>query len=335
MKEWTSSISSLHAAMNVNSKRTLCAHLFFCLLLFCSCNPRSCSLEPRICYTPHPKYMDALPSAFSPLNEEDLRQEWGKELKIAQALAREGDLYRAITGFKRARILMPQDNKGRLLQADFCIFQAYWQGSRYCEAIEQFENTPLCSVSSSFPSFREMLIMLFDAYHRTNQLEKAHAVMLLMDKGDPESAFTLKLFSNLDQGNLNAALSYAYNTEEQEEIERFSQTYSLCAKSVRKAQTLNAILPGAGYYYVGQKKSALTSFVINTVFTASAYYFFRDGNWGAGIIATSLEFGWYFGGINGAGLAAKEWNENLYENLGQELMIRKKYFPVLMLETSF
>ncbi len=309
--------------------------LLICLILLSSCNPRSSCLDPRICYTPHPRYMGTLPSAFAPLSEDELRQEWGKELKIAQAMAREGDLYRAITGFKRARILMPDDNKDRMLQADFSIFQCYWQGKRYCEAIEHFEYTPLCTVSSSFPSFREMLIMLFEAYHQTDQPEKAHAVMLIMEKGDPESAFSLKLFANLDQGNLNAARSFAWDTDEHEDIERFSDTYCLCSKSVRKAQTLNAILPGAGYYYVGQKKSALTSLVINTVFTASAYYFFRDGNWGAGIIASSLELGWYFGGINGAGLAAKEWNECLYENLGQELMLRKQYFPVLMLETSF
>lgn len=304
-------------------------------LVFSGCNPRSSCLDPRICYNPHPRYMETLPSAFEPLTEDELREEWGRELKIAQALAREGDLYRAITGFKRARILMPPDDKDRLLQADFGIFQAYWQGNRFCEAIEHFEYTPLCTVSSSFPAFREMLIMLYEAYHRTDQEEKAFSVMTVMEKGDPDTAYTLKLFTHLDQGNINAARSYAWDTDQHEDIERFTDTYCLCAKSVRKAQMLNAILPGAGYYYVGQKKSALTSLVINTVFTASAYYFFRDGNWGAGAIATSLELGWYFGGINGAGLAAKEWNECLYENLGQELMQRKGYFPVLMLETSF
>jgi hypothetical protein len=331
MKDWISSILSLPAAMNVIKTYSLLLGLF----LLCGCNPRSCVLEPYICYTPHPRYLESLPSAFAPLTKEELSEEWGKELKIANALACEGDLYRAITGYKRARILMPASHKERQMQANFAIFQCYWLGNKYCEAIETFETTPLHTVSSTFSSFRDMLVMLYECYYRTEQDEKAHAVLVLMDKGDPDTELTLKLFTTLDQGNINGAISYACSSEDIQDIEEFSRLYCCCAKSVRKAQTLNAILPGAGYYYVGQKKSALTSFVINTVFTASAYYFFKDGNWGAGIIASSLELGWYFGGINGAGLAAKEWNERLYEGTGKELMVRKKYFPVLMLETSF
>ena len=79
----------------------------------------------------------------------------------------------------------------------------------------------------------------------------------------------------------------------------------------------------------------MTSFMINASFIAASWYFFDHGNYGAGIITSSLEFGWYFGGINGAGLAAKEWNQHIYNIKGKELMIEMRLFPVLMLEASF
>ena len=45
--------------------------------------------------------------------------------------------------------------------------------------------------------------------------------------------------------------------------------------------------------------------------------------------------GWYFGGINGAGLAAQEYNERVYERLARDTMIENKLFPILMLEKAF
>ncbi len=159
--------------------------------------------------------------------------------------------------------------------------------------------------------------------------------MYLMEKGDPETALDLKLFTSLDSGDLSCVGSLAKQHPHCEDFSQFINSYCRCSKSVKKAQFLNAVLPGAGYYYVGQRKSALTSLVINTSFIAATYYFFDQGNWGAGLFAASLEFGWYFGGINGAGLAAKEYNECLYNNLGKDLMIKRSLFPALMLQTGF
>ena len=305
------------------------------LLFLTSCHPRSHLLEPKIAYAPQKKQFHAFESPFPPLTAEEQDSAWGKELKIAAAFARDLDLYRAITGFKRALILMPQDLTVNRQQTQFFILQCYFLGKKYPETIDAFENTELRTVTSAFPAFRELLIMLYEAYLHTEQCEKAEAVMDLMEKGDPESALKLKLFASMVQGDLPAAASFAAHHPEKPDFDRFMRQYCQCKKSVRKAQTLNALLPGAGYYYVGQKKSALTSFVLNTTFIAAAYHFFDHGNWGAGMIATSFEFGWYFGGINGAGLAAKQYNQFLYEDLGKDFMVSKGLFPVLMLETSF
>ena len=49
----------------------------------------------------------------------------------------------------------------------------------------------------------------------------------------------------------------------------------------------------------------------------------------------SAEFGWYVGGINGAGLAAKEYNEFIYNDLAKNYLLSTKGFPVLSISKGF
>ena len=111
--------------------------------------------------------------------------------------------------------------------------------------------------------------------------------------------------------------------------------YEIKKKSVGGAQILNTFIPGAGYFYVGQKKTALTALLLNTLFIVASYEFFHHGYIAAGIITTSFEMGWYFGGIYGAGEAAKFYNERLFENVATPMMNQEKVFPALMLKYAF
>jgi tetratricopeptide (TPR) repeat protein len=323
--------------MNVTRLKNSRTGVTLCLLFFLTscCHPRSCLLEPTLCYSPLRKQFELMTSDFEALTIDEDQEEWSKEVKIGISLGKEFDFYRAITCFKRALVLMPEEANERRLQLEFYIVQCYFLGHKYHEAIEAFEFSDLRYATGSFPAFRDLLIMLYESYLKTEQCEKAKAVLLLLEKGDPESALELKIFTCLDYGNLPYATIWAENHPSGDDVAHFNRLYCQCSKSVRKAQLLNAFLPGSGYFYVGQKKTALTSLVLNTCFIAAAYYFFDTGNWGAGVFTTSLEFGWYFGGINGAGLAAKEYNECLYNTLGKELLIKRNLFPVLMLQTGF
>ena len=53
------------------------------------------------------------------------------------------------------------------------------------------------------------------------------------------------------------------------------------------------------------------------------------------IIFTGFELGWYLGGINGSGLAAKEYNEKLYKKLGNKLLMTQQMIPIFQLNYSF
>lgn len=323
--------------MNVNKTLTAIRVGFFLLTLFFiwGCHPRSYLLEPNLSYTPIRKQIERLPSEFKEFSKEEIDSEWGKETLIGNVFAKELDFYRAITCYKRALVILPPDLKERRMQIEFHILECYFLAGKYQETVETFEFGAIRGATSAFPAFRDLLVMLYESYLKTGYPEKSKVIMMLLEKGDPEGALELKLFTAIDEGDLPFAATISDNTPAKEDVQQFINLYCSCKKSVCKAQAFNAILPGAGYLYVGQKKTALTSLVINTCFIAAAYYFFDHGNWGAGLFTTSLECGWYFGGINGAGLAAKEYNECLYSRFAKDMLIKQGLFPVLMLQTGF
>ncbi len=303
------------------------------LLLTSCCCKESCDIEPAIQFTPPLHVIESLPSAFPDLTHKELQEDWGKELLIANKFVRENDLYRAITGYKRALILLPPQQFNRQQQIEYDIVLSYYLGEKYQEAIEAFEVSSLTTVSSQFLAFDNLLQIVYDSYVKIGQTNKAEKVYALIESIRPEMALNIKHAEDVLKGHLYALQNPVVCPNEN--LSFFIDSYGQNAKSVAKAKTLNALLPGAGYYYIGQKNTALTAFIVNSLFIAAAYYFFDQGNWAAGAITTSLEMGWYLGGINGAGLGAKEFNENFYGVLAKDYMIKQHLFPVLTFQTTF
>lgn len=297
------------------------------------CALSSTKMKPCIVEKPVKCDVARLPSAFDPLTCDELQCDWAKELLVGQRFARDLDYYRAITAFKRALIFITDCYLDRRAQIEYCIIESYYLAGKYCDAVQEFESSILPCITSEFPAFRNLLIMIEDSYYQLKEYEKSEKILKLLQKVEPQLAQDLQLSIAIRDGYLQDAQVLAGNKVEP--VSDFIQNYCRCSLSPRKAQLLNAILPGAGYYYVGQKKAASTSFIINALFIGATYYFFDNGNWPAGLITLSLETGWYIGGINGAGLEAKAYNEQLYNSSGKGMMVRNNLFPFLMLETSF
>ena len=112
-------------------------------------------------------------------------------------------------------------------------------------------------------------------------------------------------------------------------------TFTKSCKSPSLAGFLNAVVPGLGYLYIGQKQSALTAFCLNSLFISTAGYFFYKGNIPAAVITLSFETGWYFGGILGAKEGATLYNERLFETKAHYEMRDHNLFPILMLRHGF
>lgn len=299
------------------------------VVLVSGCAKIPSNLEPKIAYSPPERFFNQLPSAFPPLTKEEKKEEWGKELFLGLKFAHEMDLYRAITCYKRALYLAPRDRKAEI---EYHIFEAYYIGHKYQEAIEAYEGSELSLQPLSFPGSKEILLMLYDAYQETNQCDRACHIQQLLQRLDAPLEQRVEKYEAVKTADFETLSALSIDDQS---VEDLLACYASQEKSISKAKTLNAILPGAGYYYVGQKKTAVTAFIVNALFIYAAYQFFDHGYTAAGLITTSLEMGWYFGGINGAGLAARECNEIVYGTCAKDFLIKERLFPVLMFSFAF
>lgn len=301
--------------------------------LFFSCYRVPDTIEPKISSSVEERYIQNLRSPFSTLTNEEKSTDWGKEYVIGLAFAKDLDFYRAISTFKRAEILIPTEDKRRL-EIAYYITYCYYLGKKYEEAIYYFERTDLHHVDRSFSAYHDLLLLLYECYLELGEVEKASKIQELIGIAYPETESQISLYAALMEGDLEKERSFATKDGFQN-LNPMLKEFERNKKSVFGAQALNALVPGAGYLYVGLKKSALTAFLLNSLFIFASYEFFKHGYIAAGAITTSFEMGWYFGGIYGAGEQAKYYNERVYENLASPMMNRDRLFPVLMLKYAF
>ena len=292
-------------------------------------------IEPQVSYNVQEMHLKQLPPPFPPLSSDEKAQPWGQEYLIGQKFAENLDLYRAITTFKRAEFLIPPENRVRLEEIQYHILLSYYLGKRYEQVAQEFIHSSLYTASTTFPAYHDLLIIMYESYLEAGDEDKADYVLRIIKHHYPETAKRLEIATTLIEGNLDQIRNLAREDSSKTYLTNLLENYDTKKKSISKAQTLNAILPGAGYLYVGQKQSAVTAFLLNGLFIWAAVHFYSKGNIAAGTIFTSFETGWYFGGIYGAGESAKLYNERLYEDNAYPALQRNHLFPVLMLKFGF
>lgn len=308
--------------------------LFFLVIGISSCYRVPDTITPRVNPQVEATYLSSLTASFPKLSVEERSEDWGKEYLIGLHFAKQLDLYRAVSTFKRARILVSPDSS-RLLEIDYLICLCYYLGKKYGEMLSYFEQSELPFMDASFAAYQDLLILLYESYLEVDEKEKAEHILYLIQKKDPKQAEKLHLSATLIHGDIPALQKMAKEPAYCPFLSPLLSQYHYQKKSVFLAQTFNAVIPGAGYYYVGLKRTAFTAFVMNSLFIYASYYFFQHGPLAAAILTTSFEMGWYFGGIYGAGERAKIYNERLYEVVATPYMNEKKLFPVLMLRYGF
>lgn len=307
-------------------------------LLLTSCYHASVQIEPCLPEPVHPKEMCSSAvfsdSPFPPMTTAERESEWGKEWVIGLSFAADFDLYRAITAFKRALILMPQE-EGRRCEIEYDIALSYFLGHKYADVISTVEGGPLACVDDHFPAWRDLLLLLYDSYKHMGAVKKQECARELLEKCDHAVGRQLALLTMLETGDICALEQEGLTDPSRGYLVNIADGYCSCAKSVRSAEMFNALLPGSGYWYVGQKQSAITSFLINSLFITAAIQFISHGYTALGVITFSLEAGWYFGGIYGGGLAAKSYNEHLFESYACKVAACEPLYPLLMLRYTY
>jgi hypothetical protein len=307
---------------------------FFLLfvVILSACHRVPDKIEPKVDYAVQDRYLQSLPSPFAPLTNQEKQEGWGKETEIGFGFAHQLDLYQAMTAFKRAQFLLPKEEKTRRVELDYEILLCYYMGKRYEDVVYTFEKSDLRFADHEFPAFCDLMLILYDSYMHLGKTERANQIRNIIRYYYPEVEEKLTVSSALISADIDTLEEL---TDQSPAVKMILTEYDLKKKSISRAQWLNTALPGAGYLYVGQKQTALTALLLNGLFIGATYYFFHAGNIPAGIIFTSFEAGWYFGGIYGAGQEAKFYNERLYEKTATPIMNREGLFPIFMLQHAF
>lgn len=93
-------------------------------------------------------------------------------------------------------------------------------------------------------------------------------------------------------------------------------THEILATRLKKPGTAAAlsIIPGMGYIYTKNYKTALTAFVINSLLTYTVCQSFHKHQWGLGAIFCSLNLAFYIGNFTGAAKSARRYNDFIHNS---------------------
>lgn len=274
------------------------------------------------------------PSPFDPLTNEELATDWGKEYQIGFLFAQDFDLFRAITSFKRSIILLNRPKSHRHVELNYFLVLCYYLGEKYIEVLYLGESGLASYFQPGFKGYEDLLVMLYDSCLKLGEWEKAEQILTLLEQENAEKMDRLLFFSQIERAEFSA-LSARATLEPSSTLSRLLYCYEKKKKSAGKAKILNALLPGAGYLYLGQKSTAFTALMVNALFIGATAHFFYHNNIPAGVLFLSLEGGWYFGGINGAALSTKCYNERLYESYLNKVCTKHQLYPLCQLNFSF
>ncbi|MFY7842775.1 MAG: tetratricopeptide repeat protein [Rhabdochlamydiaceae bacterium] len=306
--------------------------LLVCLFFFSSCTLKHSRIEPQFSPTVQDSYVKSLASSFPPLSEEEKQTPWGIEFVIGQKFARDLDLYQAITAFKRSDILIPSELSHRKKELFYNIVLSYYLGQKYQDLIYFYEKSKMADHLIDLNIWEDFLTILYDSYSKVGDKGQTKRFIDYLNQNHPHLAQKLHLHHSIEMADLTDLTTLSKASVP---LQQALHSYQIHKKSPFKAKSLNALLPGAGYLYLGQKQSALTAFLLNGAFIAAAYQFYHKGYIAAGVITTSFEAGWYFGGILGAEIETKVYNERVYESCFYPFMYQEKVFPILQLKYGF
>ena len=293
---------------------------------------------PPLTTTRFPSSIAKLPSPPPELSAEEASSSWGHEYRLGKVFAREGDFYRALSCFHRARILLPEKSPRRahLIHA---IVLTYSLGKKYQEAVDIWEQERHLLKIEDEALKKDCIQLLFEAYCRVGNLVEAFRLLEKTPLDDPLRQ-TLPLFQtisvNNDEDFLRASqLAQKVGPEQKEDAERLVDWYKRERKNPTTARLLNTFLPGSGYCYVRQYQTAFTSFALNALFITATIQLFCAQQHAAALIAGGFEIGWYLGGITGGELAAHAYNQRLREYAGKPYLEQYNLFPLQTVHYSW
>ncbi len=233
---------------------------------------------------------------------------------FADGLFGEKDYYRAITEYKRLIFHFPNSPLSK--EAALKIPIAYLEGKQYETARRGFEK--FREAHPKDPLAWEALYLMGEADYRARDYQSA---LTLFSKAEEEATLPdLKRRAASRRGSTflkmgrwqDSAGTFRPIEGEDTTLQGISgmieKGKDLPRKSPKVAGTLSAILPGSGQLYIGRKRDAVVSFLLNGAFIVAAHEAFKKDEHAVGGILLFFEAGWYAGNIYSAASGAHKYN---------------------------
>lgn len=250
-----------------------------------------------------------------------------KILNYADQLFVDQEFYRAITEYRRFIAYFPEEEKIDEIYLKIC--NCYYLGERYFDAINWAKKT---LAKSSKPSIlAQGNLIAGDSYFALGNYSAAQnfysAVLSIEDLDldwSDRARLKLGICALREEKWLKASREFA-SIKSDSQYFRKSQLFSQKAlegndlphKSLWLAGALS-LIPGAGYYYAGNKGTALASFIVNSLFIWGTCEAFNKEEKAVGAVIGLFAFGLYSGNIYGSIGSAARYNEQQKEKFWAE-----------------
>lgn len=252
-------------------------------------------------------------------------------LGFGDFLFEDGELYRAVTEYKRFLFLFPESPMEPYVRLQ--LARAYHQGQQFSEARRharmlrsRFPDSPearriplLVAATFRAESDPGLAAMSLESYFAANPASRdGHLAALLaglefLRAGEPEASREMFYDVPEDSDFRGMAVEFSGAVDELE---------SLSLKRPWLAGTLSAVLPGAGQLYVGTRSDALVSFLLNGLIFYAAYEAFDREQYAAGTLLGSIGIGWYSGNIYNAVNGAHKENRRRRDRFIEQIDLR-------------
>ena len=255
------------------------------------------------------------------------------QFAYADSLYAGGDFHLAVAEYNRFIFLFP--GHARVEEAAYNVGVCYLSARQYRRAVQSFKEIMLSypdghytdkaqfrmseaylssnQAGAAITSLRNLAFATDDADVRDEAYYRMGWVYIGMGQWDQ----SLTVFAEISQEGRNsfrlAELSRALEKEPK-----------MKQKNAATAGTL-AIIPGAGYLYLGRYQDAMIALLVNGGLIWAAYEAFSNDLYALGSVITFVEIGFYAGNIYGSVASAHKYNHKKerqwIENLGQRLKV--------------
>jgi len=233
---------------------------------------------------------------------------------FAEELFRRKDFNRALTEYQRLMVYFPDSNLKPL--AAKRSLQCYYQSEQYLEAVHLGQEM----LKNGLAKNDEMEVRFYigTSYFRLKNFPRARAEFQKITGAmeDKASLLTGLAFVNEEEWE-KAQKSFSSILPESGFYKKAGQLKELASRGPSldqknpKVAGILAIVPGMGYLYDGYKQTALSSFIVNSLFFWTTAEAFKKDNEGLKPIMGILSFGWYTGNIYGSVVSAHRKNERI------------------------